>query len=234
MRTLTASLLNAVFFIALGSQEIAGQVMFVPDPTPRLTVVGRGSIDAVPDTAKVTLGVYALEKDLRTAKSNADAAVSELLEVARSAGVSPKDVASSILSIEPKYSDAETPEFLGYEVSRSVEVTLRDLALLDKVVDQAIDAGANRQFNVVLTSSKLRELQDQAMSVAIEDARLQAARLAEGFGARLGPVRTIGPNTGSGVASYSVAALSYGSGSFTPGSISVRSELSVTFLLEVE
>lgn len=61
MSTLTANLLSAGFLVALGSQEVAGQVMLVPDPTPWLTVIGRGSIDAAPDMARVTLGVNALE-----------------------------------------------------------------------------------------------------------------------------------------------------------------------------
>jgi hypothetical protein len=76
-------------------------------------------------------------------------------------------------------------------------VVLRELARLDQLVDLAIAAGANREFRVGLTTSRLRELQDQAMNLALEDAKAQAQRLATGFGAKVGAVRSIGSSTGN-------------------------------------
>jgi uncharacterized protein YggE len=190
-------------------------------------------VEAQPDIATVALGVYVLDRDLRKAKAASDATVKLLLDLTATLSIAPADVASSALNIEAQYSDADVPEFLGYAVSRSVNVTLRDLSKLDQLVDRAIDAGANREFGVELASSRLRELQDQALSAAIEDAKVQAGRLAVGFGARLGAVRQISPSSGPNtMRSASVSTITFGSGTFAPGTIKVKSEISVTFLLE--
>jgi uncharacterized protein YggE len=219
--------------VLLLASSASAQIIFAQDPTPRVTVAGMGAVEAQPDTATVILGVYVLDRDLHKAKAASDASVVRLLDVTKSLALDPRDVASSVLSIEPKYSDAPKPEFLGYEVSRSVTVTLRDLSKLDQLVDHAIDAGANRQFNVELTSSHLNELQDRAMALAVDDAKAQANRLASGFGAKLGPIRQIGPSSGSNTMRMaSAATVHFGSGTFAAGTITVKSEISVTFLLE--
>lgn len=216
----------------VGSAAFA-DVLFATDPTPRLDVVGIGEVEAVPDMATVSLGVYVLDPNLRKAKSTSDASVSKLLQIAGELSIASADVSSSVIDIEPRYSDADTPAFLGYEVSRSLTIILHELTKLDQLIDAAIDAGANREFNVALSSSHLPELQEKAMSLAIEDARAQAQRLAEGFGARLGAVRQIGPRSGNNTMRMATGTtVSFGAGTFTPGTIKVRSEISVTFLLE--
>jgi uncharacterized protein len=225
---------GCLLLLALSATSgVSAQVMFASDPTPRVTVVGIGEVEATPDTASVTLGVYVLDPDLRKAKASADTSVSRLLDVAKALAIASRDVSSSVLNIEPKYSDPGKPEFLGYEVSRSVTVTLRELSKLDALVDRAIDAGANREFDVALSSSAIRELQDRAMALAMEDAKAQASRLATGFGAKLGAVRVIGPSSGSNTMRLATGAtVHFGTGTFAPGTITAKSEISVTFLLE--
>jgi uncharacterized protein YggE len=122
--------------------------MFVPDPTPRVSVVGSGKLDVQPDRASVTIGVYVLDPALRKAKASSDTVVARLFEVTRRMNLAAGDVSSSVISVEPKYSEAEAPDFLGYEVSRSVNIDLSDLSSLDRLIDDAIEAGANRDISV--------------------------------------------------------------------------------------
>ena len=113
-----------------------------------------------------------------------------------------------------------------------MEVTLRDLIKLDTLIDRAIQTGANRQFAVTLQSSREKELREQALSMAIEDAKSQAARLAAGFGVKLGPVRSIRPGLDSANALRAGATISYGHGTFAPGTIRFEEGVSITFLLD--
>lgn len=207
------------------------QITIVPDTSRLLTAGGRATVVATPDMASVSLGVYVLDPDLRKAKGASDRIVRGLLQVADDLGLPPADVSSSALDIEPQYSDDKQPVFRAYEVSRTVEVTLRDLAKLDALIDRAIQAGANRQFAVTLQSSRERELREQAMSMAMENAKAQAARLAAGFGVKLGPVRSIRPGLDSGNGASMGATISYGHGTFAPGTIRFEEGVSVTFLL---
>lgn len=208
------------------------QVVFAPDPTPRVSVVGSGSVEVQPDLAKITLGVYVLNNDIRKGKTLGDAAVARLLEVAADLGVEERDVSSSALDISPSYADEDQAAFLGYEVSRSVEVTLRDLAKLDRLIDRAIDAGANRRFDVDLRTSRLAAIQDQAMELAVADAKAQASRLASGFGAKLGCIREVGPSSGGNSMRTAIGSIQSGGGTFAPGTITIKSEIRATFLLE--
>jgi uncharacterized protein YggE len=222
-----------LFTLALASPTVAGQMTIVPDRTPSLSVVGTGEVIVQPDMARVSLGVYVFDRDLRKAKASSDGSVRRLLDVASSYGVKAAEVSSSGLNIIPKYSEAKEPEFLGYEVSRSIELTLRDLSRMDGLIDEAIQAGANRDFSVALQSSQERELRQKAVSLAVDDAKAQAARLAAGFGVSLGPVRSISPGgRNSGSVSYSVSSVSFGHGAFSPGSIRLSAEISVAFLLQ--
>jgi len=231
MMNRTNALLLLAVTLCIGSSASA-QPIFVPDPTPRVSVSGLGTVEVAPDLAKVTLGVYILDPNLRQAKQAVDKSVGRLLDLAESQGIQPTDVSSSAPNIDPSYSEADTPEFIGYEVTRSVNVTIRDLSRLDQLIDTAIEVGANREFSVRLESSKIHEIEAEAMALAIEDAKAKARQLAEGFGAKLGAVRYVGPKTSSSSTTYSAAYISYGRGVFTPGTITVTSEISATFLLE--
>lgn len=221
-------LLGLITSCALSAQA---QFIFAPDTTRRVSVTGTGSVEIQPDIGSVSLGVLISDADLGTAKRAADQAVQRLLSIAERMDIAPTDLSSTTLDIRPRYSEAEVPEFLGYEVSRGVTVTLRDLSKLDDLIDSAITAGANRELYVVLRSSREREIRNQAIGLAIEDAKAQAERLAKGFGAILGPVRSIGPGDRR-TSSATAAALSYGSGSFRPGTIRIEAEVSVTYTLE--
>jgi uncharacterized protein YggE len=222
----------AAIAILMGSAAVSAQVTFVPDQTPRITVDGRGSLTERPDMAGVSFGVYGLNQDLHTAKSGVDAAIGRLLKVADALGVDKKDVTASSLYVGPHYTDDTSHTFLGYEVIRAVDITLRDLARLEELIDSAIRAGANRDFIISLKASGEGALRERATMLAVEDAKAQAARIAGAFGMKLGAVRTISPGSRS-VSSFAATSVSrgVGTGTFLPSSITVAAEVSVTFML---
>lgn len=229
MKTMKFMLVCAALLAASLAQ--AQQLVLVPDPTPKITVDGSGVIFTAPDEAAVSLGVYILEKDLQKAKIASDEAMSRLLHVASELGLNPEEVSSSALNIEPQYSNESTPQFLGYEVSRSMDVTLNDLSKLDTLVDRAIKAGANRDFSITLRSSKEKELKEQALVLAAQDARRQAERIAGALGAKVGDVKNVG-SASRGTSAAMASTLSFGRGTFQAAKIRIEASLSVSFLLE--
>lgn len=211
--------------------EVSAQLMFVPDPTPRITVDGSGVIVTAPDEAAVSLGVYVIDRDLQKAKVVSDSAIAKLLAVAAELGLKEEHVSTSSINIDPQYSDETTPQFLGYEVSRSMDVTITDLAKLDLLIDRAIRAGANRDFNISLRSSREKELKEQALVLAAQDARRQAEKIAGALGSKVGQVRQVGAAS-RGASAASASTLSYGRGTFKAANIRVEATLSITFVLE--
>lgn len=161
-------------------------------PPPRLaSVTGQGEVTALPDMAQVTLGVEARKPTLAEARGQVSAAVERLLALTRELGIEPKHVDSSQLQVQPDYRWNEKDRqrvLLGYVVSRQVNVELRDLDQLGTLMERAVSAGANQVHGARLDSSRRKELEREALTAAVADARQDAETLARAAGARLGPV----------------------------------------------
>jgi uncharacterized protein len=162
---------------------------------PRLvSVTGEGEVKARPDIANVTLGVEARRPTLAEARTQVTAAVDRLLALTRELRIDPKQVDASQLHVQPEYrwneKDSERV-LLGYVVSRQVEVELRDLERLGALLERAVSAGANQVQGVRLDSSRRKELEREALAVAVRDARLDAEALASAAGAKLGAVHSL-------------------------------------------
>ncbi len=159
-----------------------------------VSVDGQGQVTAQPDMARATLGVEARSARLTEARTTVTAAVERLLALTRELGVDPKYVNATGLQVQPDYiwnQQAQKQELQGYVVSRQVGVELRDLDKLGTLMERAVSAGANQVSGPSLDSTRRKELERQAMTLAVQDARLNAETLARAAGAELGAVRTL-------------------------------------------
>ena len=86
---------------------------------------------------------------------------------------------------------AQKQELQGYVVSRQVDVELRDLDKLGTLMERAVSAGANQVGGASMDSTRRKELERQAMALAVQDAHLNAGTLAHAAGAELGAVRAL-------------------------------------------
>ena len=162
--------------------------------TRTVSVSGQGEISAEPDLAHVTLGVEARRPTLAEARSEVTAAVDRLLALTKSLGIDPRLVNATRVQVLPEYSwnDKDRQRILlGYFVSRQVQVELRNLEQLGTLLERAVDAGANQVSDPVLDSSRRKDLERDAMTRAVQDARQNAETLAKAAGAKLGNVRAL-------------------------------------------
>jgi hypothetical protein len=172
----------------------AGQARADEGRPRTVSVTGQGEVSARPDMARVTLGVEARRPTLAAARTEVTAAVDRVLALTRDLRIDPKFVNATRLQVQPEYSWNEKDRkrvLLGYMVSRQVEVELRDLDQLGPLLERAVDAGANQLGEAALDSTRRKELERQALSLAVKDAQANAEVLASAAGARLGPVRTL-------------------------------------------
>jgi hypothetical protein len=159
-----------------------------------VSVSGQGEVSAEPDLAYVTLGVEARRPTLAEARSAVSATVDRVLALCKELRIDPKLVNATRVQIQPEYSWNEKDRkrvLLGYIVSRQVEVELRELEQLGPLLERAVNAGVNQVGDPVLDSSQRKQLERQAMTLAVQDARLNADTLAQAAGVRLGAVRTL-------------------------------------------
>ena len=163
-----------------------------------VTVSGQGEVSTAPDRARLSLAVEQVDPDLKAAQSRVNGIVRNYLTQARALGAKDEDISTAGLSINADYdySGGKGRKFLGYHLTRSISVVVRDLDKIGDYLQRATDAGINNISNPQLESSKAEELQRQALAKAALDAQAKAKALAEALGVKLGTVHTIDAGTG--------------------------------------
>ena len=172
----------------------AGVASTAEAPQRLVSVTGSGEVKAQPDMAYVTLGVEARKPTLAAARTEVNAAVERLLALTRELKIEPKFVDSTRLQVQPDYrwdEKASKQVLLGYVVNRQIEVEVHDLDRLGTLLEKSVSAGVNQLGGARLDSSRRKELEREALTKAVDDARLNADALARAAGAKLGPVQSI-------------------------------------------
>lgn len=181
--------------LALAVVLLPVALAFADEARPRtVSVTGQGEVTAEPDLAHVVLGVEARRPALAEARTEVAAAVERLLAPTKALGIDPRLVNATRMQVQPEYRWNEKDRqrvLLGYFVSRQVQVELRNLEQLGTLLERAVDAGANQVSDPVLDSTRRKDLERDAMTRAVQDARQNAETLARAAGVKLGPVRVL-------------------------------------------
>lgn len=177
---------------ALGAATAAAHDAVAPPRT--VAVGGEGEVTAKPDRARVTMGVTQLGADVKATEADVSKVVRACVAELRALGARDEQLSTSGVSIQPEYVWDEKDRrqrLVGYRVSREITVVVTDLEKLGDVLLRATKSGVNQVQPPLLESSKAKELEQQALVKAAEDARAKARLLAETLGAKLGAVRSI-------------------------------------------
>jgi uncharacterized protein YggE len=219
-----------------------------PIPPALITVSGQAEVRVPPDEVVFTLGVESVDKDMLAAQQRTDDSVKQVLAIAKRNNVKPEDVQTSYISIQPKYNTDDLDyeqrrtvkrEFVGYQVSKTIAVILRDISRFDSLLSDVLKAGVTRLSNVEFRDSQIRQHKDQARAMAIKAAQEKASLFARQIGQSIGPAYSI---TESGVTPYAnvtqnVAGVAgtrsdVPESAIAPGSISVTAQVTVSFRLQ--
>jgi uncharacterized protein len=164
-----------------------------------ITVSGQGEIQAEPDRALLSLGIESHKPKMEDARAEVTKVVDAVLKLTRELKIDEKYVRTTRINVQPEYNwdnNARERNLIGYYVSRQVEVDLRDLDKLGKLLERSFDVGVNQVGEPRLDSSKRRDLEREALAKAVADARLTAEAVAKAANARLGSPRTISATSG--------------------------------------
>ncbi len=167
-----------------------------------VTVSGQGEVSAAPDRARLHMAVDLTDPDLKAAQAKANGVVRAYLTQLRALGVKDEDLSAAGLSIHSEYDFSSGSagvssggrKFLGYHITRDIEVLVRDLDKVGDCLQRATEAGINNVSDPQLESSRAEELQRQALAKAAQDAQAKARLLAETLGMKLGAVHTLSAN----------------------------------------
>jgi len=161
-----------------------------------ITVADSGEVYAKPDLALTTFSVITEEKTVAEALSKNTEKMNAVIDFVKDQGVEEKDLKTTSFNIYPRYEYQRVePEIypyppgkrvlVGYEVTQSLEVKIRDMAKIGDILQGATDAGANQAGDLQFTIDKEDELKKQAREQAIEKAKTKAKELASQLGVNL-------------------------------------------------
>ena len=181
---------------ALGALAFTAALAAQADAPPRRTVSvsGEGEVSVKPDRARLLLGVDQLSPEVKTAEAQVNKIVRAYLTEAKNLGAKDEQISTTGVSIQPEYiwDEKERQQRLtGYRVRREIAVLITDLDKLGDFILRATKVGVNQVNPPQLESSKSKDIENQALVKAAEDARARARLLAETLGAKLGPVRSV-------------------------------------------
>lgn len=216
---------------------------------PLITVTGQAEVRVPPDEVLFTLEVENVDRDMLIANKKTDDSVKQILTIARKHNIQPEDVQTSQISVQPKYNTDDLPDegrnkvkrvLIGYEVSKTVAIRLRDISRFDELLADVLKAGITRLSNLQFLDSQVRKHRDEARRLAIRAAQEKATLLAREIGQTIGPAYSIeetSPNYGFGNLTQNATTtisggLSDRESATAPGSISVTAQISVRFRLQ--
>ncbi len=165
---------------------------------PARTIQTNGSavVKVKPDKVTLRLGVMTYAGTPRESQGGNSRIVDAVLKAVRGTGVPASDITTDYFAVRPEYDYNSTPHrVVGYWTNNAVVVTLKQVDKLSGVLGAALEAGATSVDDVSFSTSRLRELRDQARTMAVKAAMEKAQGMAVAAGARLGEARTIVDNT---------------------------------------
>lgn len=235
----SAHVLFAATFVFLASTPNAHAQCTGPNPR-LISVTGTAEINLPPDEVTLTLGIDAHDKELAIAKSKHDTRAKKVISLAASAGVDAKDISTSMLSMRPDYSEEKVPRLLGYEVSQTIVITLKDLSKYESLMTKLLNAGVNRVNGVSFRFGDPRKVREEARTKALHAAKEKAVAMAAELGQNVGKPLEIDEDPDYGALDGRANAISpfigglpeASSPTVAPGEVAVRASVHVRFELE--
>lgn len=145
-----------------------------------ITVSGTAVSMVTPNKAQIMLGVTNQAATAAAALSANNTIMAQVTSAMRRLGIPLSDIATSGLSINPNYNQANPPAVTGYQVSDNLTVTT-SVGLAGRAIDKAVAAGAN-QVNGVNFVTPPSSTYRQAYHAALRNARVQSEAVASGIG----------------------------------------------------
>lgn len=197
---------------------------------------GEGKISAAPDTAKVNLGLVTEGKESIAVQNENSEKMNKVIDYLKKEGINAEDIKTAQYNLSPKYEYSKGKSTLvGYVLSQTLEIKVRDLKKVGQILDGAVNSGANQINSVSLFVDKPEELKNKAREEAVKAAREKAALTSKTAGFRLG--RLVGFNENlAGEPPMFFEALGKGGGASSPqiepGSQEIKVNVTLTYLLK--
>ncbi len=165
-----------------------------------IRVNGTGEVPVRADTAVISLGVSARDKDVLKAQQAVNGSVAKIRQALLGRGVEEEDISTEFIHIYAVYDYRDGQEQLtAYNASSTLAIRVTDMESVGVLIDVCFAAGANTLNGISFSASDTEQAKADAMRMAVADAKRKAEILAEAAGLRITGMETV---TEGGTYSY--------------------------------
>ncbi|MGB4442026.1 MAG: SIMPL domain-containing protein [Coriobacteriia bacterium] len=228
--------------LALGVLALGGcstKVVTTDGAAPLYTVTtnGTGETVAAPDMAEMYFGATVQSEDAKDALGGANELAEAITAAVKDAGVASEDIQTANVSVYPEQDyNGPQPVVTGYRASIQVRVKVRDIEKIGEVIGAASDAGANEIGGPSFMLDDDAEVTNEAIELAIADARNRAEVMAKAAGKELGEIISVSETGASAPVYYGVrtaeAADMAAGVAIEPGQLDITTTVTVVFELK--
>lgn len=215
-----------------------------PSPIPNTIFAGAdGKFETAPDTALIQFNISAQAESAKDAYDQASKQAEETRQVLRANGIDPKTAQVGFFSVNPQY-DWKNPKHrvIGYQVTTSVSLKLKDFSKIGAVTQQLADASVGESQSLSYTLDSTEDAKSKAVADAYRRVRASAQSLATASGRALGElsyasvdtfenVRVFAPVRGR-AAPMAMSANVAPTEEFSPQNVTVTAHVNAMFVLK--
>lgn len=166
----------------------------------KITVNGTGEVRVSADTAIISLGVNARDKDVLKAQQRVNETIAAIRTALIEQGVKEENINTDFINIYPLYDYSNDQEQLAaYNASSTLAIKVTDMENVGTLIDVCFAAGANTLNGISFSASETEEAKTEVMKKAVTDAKKKAEILAEASGLKITGIEIISEG---GVYSY--------------------------------
>ena len=216
MRRFVAFALLSLASSAAAAQSAASVSIAPLGPNSALlSLTAEGASRRTPDIALFNAGVVTQAVTATEALADNSRRMDRVIAALKRAGIAERDIQTSAISLQPRYSDperdaqvlarttgrpyvppTEAAKIIGYEARNTVQVRVRKLGEMGKIIDTLIGEGANQVDGPNFTLDEPREALDEARREAVTIGRQRAELYAQATGMRVSRLLSVSESGG--------------------------------------
>ncbi len=171
-------------------------------------VSGEATVSLEPDLALLNIGVESMKSTVVEARDEAAKAMDAILKILSARGIEGRDVQTRSFNISPRYEFREVIDegfrtnrqvLVGYQVSNSVAIKIRDLDAAGDIIDEVVAVGGDvlRINGISFTVEDPKPFMAQLREDAVNDALAKARHFAQLTSVSLGRLVFISESGGA-------------------------------------
>lgn len=154
-----------------------------------INVIGQAEMKVIPDMVEFSLKAYNVKPAMKDAVAQTQTAVNEIVAVCKKYVKDPADIKVSNISTNKAYNyQSSRNEFIGYDATQVLNVTLRDIRKMEQFTEELLATKISGIENVRFNHTKADSIMREINLMALEDAHKTAEKMCDKMRVRLGKI----------------------------------------------